>query len=55
MTLATLTEIQAASAAVSALTAAYLVRIAVGQNRDRCRFRARDLVQDQLRRIVDVL
>jgi len=55
MTSETLVAIQAASTAVSALTAAGLVALTVEQSRDRRRTRDRDLAHDQLRRIVDAL
>lgn len=51
----TLTVVQAAAAAVSALTAAYLVRVTVTRDREARAERDRDRVHEQLRRLVDGL
>jgi hypothetical protein len=51
----TLTVIQASAAAVSALTAAYLVYVTLRRDRQTRSERKRDLVNEQLRRISDGL
>lgn len=51
----TLVVIQAVAAAVSALTAVYLVRVTLRRDRDAREERERDLVHEQLRRLVDAL
>jgi hypothetical protein len=51
----TLTVVQASAAAVSALTAAYLVRVTVTRDREARAERDRDRVHEQLRRLVDAL
>lgn len=50
-----LVVLQAAAAAISALTAVYLVRVTVARDREARAERERDLVHEQLRRLVDGL
>jgi hypothetical protein len=55
MTSHALTVLQAVAAAISALTAAYLVRMTVARDREMREERFRDLAHEQLRRLVEGL